>query len=85
MESAEQAGGAAMGSAGGASTHEARGPSLMSRLGLDGKHFFDETAEVRLSDVKVQLDSDSDKDKLLAMKRLLAVCFRGFFFFKKKF
>jgi hypothetical protein len=43
----------------------------MNKIGLDNSQFFE--ANAKLEDVKKMLDSDSDKDKMDAMKRLIAV------------
>ena len=39
-----------------------------------GKHFFDEVDEVKLPEIQHDLEVGDDKEKLVAMKRLLAVC-----------
>lgn len=46
-------------------------PSL-NKIGLDNTSFF-ETNTAKLGEVKSQLDSQSEKDKLDGMKRLIAV------------
>jgi len=48
----------------------------MNKIGLDNASYF-ETTNTKISDIKVQLDSDSDKDKLEGMKRLIAMISKG--------
>lgn len=55
-----------------------RGPSLtevLNRVGLDNKTFFEDSTNVaaKLQEVRVQLDSSNEKDKMMGMKRLIAV------------
>lgn len=84
----ESAGGAVIGSGsvgGGTGIGGMPGSVILTRIGLGNRPFFDEMADVKLSDVKAQLDSDSDKEKLTAMMRLLAVSssfFSNFFLFR---
>lgn len=44
----------------------------MNKIGLDNASYF-ETNGAKLGEIKAQLDSQSDKDKLEGMKRLIAV------------
>jgi hypothetical protein len=46
----------------------------MNKIGLDNASYF-ETNGAKLGEIKAQLDSQSDKDKLEGMKRLIAVFF----------
>jgi len=47
----------------------------ISNIGAGGKMFFDEIDEVKLPEIQHDLEVGDDKEKLVAMKRLLAVCF----------
>lgn len=47
----------------------------ISTIGAGGKQYFDQVDEVKLSTIQHELEVGSDKEKLIAMKRLLAVCF----------
>ena len=47
----------------------------ISTIGAGGKQYFDQIDEVKLSTIQHELEVGSDKEKLIAMKRLLAVCF----------
>ena len=56
----------------------------ISTIGSGGKQYFDQVDEVKLSTIQHELEVGSDKEKLIAMKRLLAVCtthHHPFFFF----
>ena len=46
----------------------------ITSLTQGGKQYFDEANEVRLSEIQNQLEVGNDREKLVAMKRLLAVC-----------
>ena len=49
----------------------------ITSLTQGGKQYFDEANEVRLSEIQNQLEVGNDREKLVAMKRLLAVCNTG--------
>jgi len=49
----------------------------LSTIGAGGKQYFDEVDEVRLSDIQHDLEVGDDKEKLVAMKRLLAMISKG--------
>lgn len=51
----------------------------ISTIGAGGKQYFDQVDEVKLSTIQHELEVGNDKEKLVAMKRLLAVCFSPFF------
>ena len=46
---------------------------VLDKLGLNSKKFFEESENVDLNEVRDQLELGSDKDKLVGMKRILAV------------
>eukprot|EP00026_Physarum_polycephalum_P001606 Phypoly_transcript_01608.p1 GENE.Phypoly_transcript_01608~~Phypoly_transcript_01608.p1 ORF type:complete len:1062 (+),score=136.00 Phypoly_transcript_01608:71-3256(+) len=48
----------------------------MNKIGLDNASYF-ETNGAKLGEIKAQLDSQSDKDKLEGMKRLIAMISKG--------
>eukprot|EP00727_Mastigamoeba_balamuthi_P004329 m51a1_g13894 Adaptor protein complex 3 (AP-3), beta subunit (1175) ;mRNA; r:711313-716670 len=56
---------------------EQHSSGLLSKIGLDDKSLFEESGTARLGEIKEQLNSDSDKEKLVAMKRLFAMISKG--------
>ena len=45
-----------------------------NKMGLDNSHYFEDNS--KFEDMRAMLDSNSDKDKMEAMKRLIAVRWR---------
>jgi hypothetical protein len=43
-----------------------------NKMGMDDGHYFEDNA--KLEDFRAMLESNSDKEKMEAMKRLIAVC-----------
>lgn len=67
------AGGAAMTSSSNSVSASKRVNKVLDKLGLNSKKFFEESENVDLNEVRDQLELGSDKDKLVGMKRILAV------------